>query len=44
MLFAIDAAQKLGEQDERTEVLLIGDAGEAKPAWVYGQPPYPPAL
>jgi hypothetical protein len=44
MLFAIDAAHKLGLQDEPTEVLLMGDAGEAKPAWNYGEPPYPPAL
>jgi len=33
MLFAIDAAHKLGQQDEPTEVLLMGDAGEAKSAW-----------
>ena len=44
MLFAIDAAHKLGQQDEPTEVLLMGDAGEAKSAWTYGQPPYPPSL
>jgi hypothetical protein len=44
LLFAIDAAQKLGEQDDPTEVLVMGEAGEAKPAWTYGQPPYPPAL
>ena len=39
MLFAIDAAQKLGEQDDPTEVLVMGEAGEAKTAWTYGQPP-----
>jgi hypothetical protein len=44
MLFATDAAQKLGEQDEPTEVLLLDESGEAKPVWVYGQQPYPPAL
>jgi hypothetical protein len=44
MLFAIDAAQKLGLQDEPTEVLVMGEAGEANPAWSFGQPPYPPAL
>ena len=44
MLFAIDAAQKLGQQDEPTEVLVMGEAGEANPAWTFGQPPYPPAL
>ena len=44
MLFATDAAQKLGEQDEPTEVVLLDESGEAKPVWVYGQQPYPPAL
>ena len=44
MLFAIDAAQKLGQRDEPTEVLVMGEAGEANPAWTFGQPPYPPAL
>jgi hypothetical protein len=42
MLFAIDAAHKLGQQDGPTEVLLMDDAGGAKPTWVYGQAPYPP--
>jgi hypothetical protein len=44
ILFAIDAAQKLGEQDDPTKVLVMGEAGEAKPAWTYGQPPFPLAL
>jgi hypothetical protein len=44
MLFAIDAAQKLGQQDEPTEVLVMGEAGEANPAWTFGQPTYPPWL
>ena len=43
MLFAIDAAHKLGEQGE-------DDAGAAgatrtampEPAWTYGRDPYPP--
>ena len=39
ILFATDAAQKLGEQDEPTEVLLLDESGEAKPVWVYGQKP-----
>ena len=42
MLFAIDAAQKLGEQGEETEVLMIEETGEARPAWTYGRDPYPP--
>ncbi len=42
MLFAIDAAQKLGAQGEPTEVLLVDEAGEPQPTWIYGQDPYPP--
>ena len=41
-LFAIDAAFKLGEQGERTEVLVLDEAGAVSPVWVYGQHPYPP--
>jgi hypothetical protein len=41
-LFAIDAAHKLGEQGEVTQVLLMDESGQAKPAWSYGQDPYPP--
>jgi hypothetical protein len=42
MLFAIDAAHKLGEQGEDTQVLLIDEQGEVQPAWTYGQDSYPP--
>jgi hypothetical protein len=41
MLFAIDAAHKLGAQGEATEVLLMDENEEAKPAWSYGESPYP---
>jgi hypothetical protein len=44
MLFAVDAAQKLGEQGEETEVLRVDENGDAQPAWIYGQDPYPPRL
>ena len=44
LLFAIDAAHKLGQQDEPTEVVLMDEYGEAKPAWTSGRDPYPPAL
>ena len=44
MLFAIDAAHKLGQQGEPSEVVLIDESGEAKPVWSYGQDPYPPVL
>jgi len=44
LLFAIDAAYKLGDQNEPTQVLLIDESGEAKPVWSYGQDPYPPVL
>jgi hypothetical protein len=40
MLFAIDDAQKLGEQGEETQVLLMGDYGRALAVWTYGQHPY----
>jgi len=42
MLFAIDAAHKLGEQGEETEVLKLDENGEPQPAWRYGHDPYPP--
>jgi hypothetical protein len=41
-LFAIDAAYKLGEQGEETEVLVRDEAGLVTPVWVYGQHAYPP--
>jgi len=42
-LFAVDAAYKLGEQGEETEVMVSSDeAGAVSPVWVYGQHPYPP--
>jgi hypothetical protein len=40
MLFAIDAAQKLGEQGEETQVLLMADNGKALAVWTHGQHPY----
>ena len=42
MLFAIDAAHKLGEQGEKTQVLVLDENGDARPAWTFGQDPYPP--
>jgi hypothetical protein len=44
MLFAIDAAYKLGEQGEDTEVLRTDELGDAVLAWTSGQDPYPPRL
>jgi hypothetical protein len=41
-LFAIDAAYKLGEKGEESEVLVADEAGVVAPAWVYGQHAYPP--
>jgi hypothetical protein len=40
MLLAINAAQKLGEQGEETQVLLSGDNGKALEVWSYGQHPF----
>ena len=42
MLFAVDAAQKLGAQGEETEVLQLDENGDLRPAWTYGLDPYPP--
>ena len=44
MLFAIDAAYKLGEQGVGTQVLRIDETGDAGTAWSYGSDPYPPRL
>jgi hypothetical protein len=42
LLFAVDAAHKLGEQGGEAQVLLVDESGEAQPTWTYGQDPYPP--
>jgi len=42
MLFAVDAAQKLGEQGDETQVLRLEEDGEVRPAWTYGLDAYPP--
>jgi hypothetical protein len=39
VMFAIDAANKLGEQGEKTQVLQIDESDEAKILWSYGQDP-----
>ena len=44
MLFAIDAAQKLGEHGEEADVVLMGENNHVRPEWVYGRDPYPPRL
>lgn len=44
MLFAIDAAQKLGERGEAAQVLTLGENNLGVPQWVYGRDPYPPRL
>jgi hypothetical protein len=44
MLFAIDAAQKLGEHGENAEVVILGENNHVRPEWVYGRDPYPPRL
>jgi len=43
MLFATDAAQKLGELGEDTQVFRVDENGAAEPVWTYGLDPYPPA-
>jgi hypothetical protein len=44
MLFAADAANKLGEQGEETQVMVTEENGDVRPAWTFGQDPYPPRL
>ena len=41
MLFAIDAAQKLGQRGECTQVLVLEEDGSVRPAWAFGDS-YPP--
>ena len=40
--FAIEAAFKLGEQGQESEVLVSDEAGATSPVWVYGEHAYPP--
>ena len=42
MLFAIDAAQKLGQRGDTAEVCLMGVNGHFRPEWTYGRDAYPP--
>jgi hypothetical protein len=42
MLFAIDAAYKLGQQGEGTQVLRLHEDGEPRPVWTHGEDTYPP--
>jgi hypothetical protein len=44
LLFAIDAAHKLGDNGEETQVLRVDETGEPAPVWTYGLDPYPPTL
>ena len=43
LLFAIDAAHRLGENGEETQVLRVDESGDASPVWTYGLDAYPPA-
>jgi hypothetical protein len=38
LLFAIDAAQKLGERGECPQVLVAEEDGQLRPAWTFGEP------
>jgi hypothetical protein len=44
LLFAIDAANKLGEQGSATQVLVMDENGDRQPCWTFGHDPYPPRL
>ncbi len=41
MLFAVDAAQKLGKQGKNAEVCVMGENGNFRPEWTYGRDAYP---
>jgi hypothetical protein len=36
LLFAIDAASKLGEQGDDAQVLVMEEDGDVRPAWTFG--------
>ena len=42
MLFAINAAHRLGESGEQAQVLSMDESGNARATWTHGQDPYPP--
>jgi hypothetical protein len=42
MLLAIDAAHRLGESGEESQVLLMDEHGNQVVAWTHGTDPYPP--
>ena len=44
MLFAIDAAHKLGENGATSQVCLMGENGHFHPEWTYGRDVYPPTI
>ncbi len=44
MLFAIDAARKLGRYGDNAEVCLMGVDGHFRQEWVYGGTADPPRL
>ncbi|MPZ41207.1 MAG: DUF2188 domain-containing protein [Rhizobiales bacterium] len=42
LLFAVDAAKKLHEQGEDTQVLVMDETGDIRAAWTSEQDAYPP--
>ena len=44
MLFAIDAAQKLGEYGDNAEVVLMGEDGHFHTEWSYGRDAAPSSV
>ncbi len=41
MRFAIDAAYKLGESGEESQVLSMDESGNIQSTWTHGQHPFP---
>ena len=44
MMFAVDAAQQLGQKGDAAQVCLMGENGHFRPEWTFGQDAYPPRL
>ena len=44
MLFAIEAARKLGRRGANAEVCLMGENGHFRPEWSYGEDHHQPSV
>ena len=44
MLFAVEAAQKLGQHGDPAQVCLMGENGHFRPEWTFRHDSYPPRI